>query len=132
MLTIHHHHHHLYLYCTILDAILYTVLYCTVLYSPIIHLPTQPTLIYLLIILSSANSPIILSSTNSLIIHLPTHSSFSHLPTHLSFSLSLTHSCAGPIAYIPRNDSFVTMNHACQVECYRYQVLASSQTDIGR
>lgn len=37
----------------------------------------------------------------------------------------------GPIAYVPKLDSFVTVNHAGQAECYRYQVLASSQTDLG-
>jgi Bardet-Biedl syndrome 9 protein len=37
----------------------------------------------------------------------------------------------GPVAYVPKVDAFVTVNHACQAECYRYQVLASSQTDIG-
>ena len=37
----------------------------------------------------------------------------------------------GPVAYIPKVDAFVTVNHACQAECYRYQVLASSQSDIG-
>lgn len=37
----------------------------------------------------------------------------------------------GPIAYVPKVDAFVTVNHAAQAECYRYQVLASSQSDIG-
>jgi Bardet-Biedl syndrome 9 protein len=37
----------------------------------------------------------------------------------------------GPIAYVPKVDAFVTVNHACQAECYRYHVLASSQADIG-
>jgi len=37
----------------------------------------------------------------------------------------------GPVAYIPKVDAFVPVNHACQAECYRYQVLASSQSDIG-
>jgi len=37
----------------------------------------------------------------------------------------------GPVAYVPKVDAFVTVNHACQAECYRYQVLASSQADIG-
>eukprot|EP01038_Epipyxis_sp_PR26KG_P016237 gene16237-22098_t len=37
----------------------------------------------------------------------------------------------GPISYIPKIDAFVTVNHACLAECYRYQVLASSQSDIG-
>jgi hypothetical protein len=37
----------------------------------------------------------------------------------------------GPILYIPKTDAFVTVNHANQAECYRYQVLASSQSDIG-
>lgn len=35
----------------------------------------------------------------------------------------------GPLAYLPKLDGFITVNHACQVECYRYQVLASSQSD---
>ena len=37
----------------------------------------------------------------------------------------------GPVAYIPKVDGFVTVNHAAHAECYRYQVLASSQSDIG-
>jgi Bardet-Biedl syndrome 9 protein len=37
----------------------------------------------------------------------------------------------GPVAYVPKVDAFVTVNHACQAECYRYQVLASSSSDIG-
>ena len=37
----------------------------------------------------------------------------------------------GPVAYVPKVDAFVTVNHACQAECYRYQVLASSQAEIG-
>jgi Bardet-Biedl syndrome 9 protein len=37
----------------------------------------------------------------------------------------------GPVAYVPKVDAFVTVNHACQAECYRYQVLASSSADIG-
>eukprot|EP01039_Chlorochromonas_danica_P000897 gene894-978_t len=37
----------------------------------------------------------------------------------------------GPIAYLPKLDAFITTNHACQAECYRYQVLASSQGDVG-
>lgn len=37
----------------------------------------------------------------------------------------------GPLAYLPKLDAFVTTNHACQAECYRYQVLASSQSDVG-
>jgi Bardet-Biedl syndrome 9 protein len=36
-----------------------------------------------------------------------------------------------PITYLPKLDSFVATNYACHAECYRYQVLASSQTDIG-
>lgn len=36
-----------------------------------------------------------------------------------------------PIAYLPRLDAFVAASYACQIECYRYQVLASSQTEIG-
>ena len=36
----------------------------------------------------------------------------------------------GPILYIPKIDSFVTVNHACEVECYRYQVLVSFQNEI--
>jgi Bardet-Biedl syndrome 9 protein len=36
-----------------------------------------------------------------------------------------------PIAYLPKLDSFVATNYACHAECYRYQVLASSQADIG-
>lgn len=33
----------------------------------------------------------------------------------------------GPLLYLPRIDAFVTVNYAGQAECYRYQVLASSQ-----
>jgi len=32
----------------------------------------------------------------------------------------------GPVAYVPKIDAFVTVNHACTAECYRYQVLANS------
>lgn len=35
----------------------------------------------------------------------------------------------GPIAYIPKIDAFVTVNYSGQAECYRYQVLASSQSE---
>jgi Bardet-Biedl syndrome 9 protein len=37
----------------------------------------------------------------------------------------------GPITYLPKLDAFVTVNYAGIAECYRYQVLASSQGDIG-
>ena len=37
----------------------------------------------------------------------------------------------GPLAYLPRLDAFVTVNHATQAMCYRYQVIASAQTDLG-
>ena len=33
----------------------------------------------------------------------------------------------GPICYLPKIDAFVTVNHSCHAECYKYQVLASSQ-----
>lgn len=36
-----------------------------------------------------------------------------------------------PVAYLPRLDAFVATNYACRAECYRYQVLASTQTDVG-
>lgn len=36
-----------------------------------------------------------------------------------------------PLAYLPRLDAFIATNYAFHAECYRYQVLASSQTDIG-
>lgn len=35
----------------------------------------------------------------------------------------------GPITYVPKIDAFVTVNYAGQAECYRYQVLASSQSE---
>ena len=35
----------------------------------------------------------------------------------------------GPLIYIPKIDSFVTANSKLEVECYKYQVLASSQSD---
>ncbi len=37
----------------------------------------------------------------------------------------------GPLAYVPKADAFVTVNFATTAECYRYQVLASSQSDVG-
>lgn len=37
----------------------------------------------------------------------------------------------GPISYLPRIDAFVTVNHATLAICYRYQVIASAQTDLG-
>lgn len=37
----------------------------------------------------------------------------------------------GPLAYLPRLDAFVTVNHATRAICYRYQVIASAQTDLG-
>jgi Bardet-Biedl syndrome 9 protein len=37
----------------------------------------------------------------------------------------------GPIIYLPKLDAFVTVNYAGVAECYRYQVLASSQGEIG-
>lgn len=38
----------------------------------------------------------------------------------------------GPIIYVPKTDAFVTVNFATTAECYRYQVLASSQSsDAG-
>jgi hypothetical protein len=36
-----------------------------------------------------------------------------------------------PLVYLPKIDAFTVATYACQAECYRYQVLASSQTDIG-
>jgi len=37
----------------------------------------------------------------------------------------------GPIFYVPHQDAFVTTNYAARVECYKYQVLANSQAEIG-
>jgi Bardet-Biedl syndrome 9 protein len=37
----------------------------------------------------------------------------------------------GPIVYLPKLDAFITVNFAGVAECYRYQVLASSQGEIG-
>lgn len=37
----------------------------------------------------------------------------------------------GPIFYVPHQDSFVTTNYAARIECYKYHVLANSQTEIG-
>lgn len=37
----------------------------------------------------------------------------------------------GPFSYLPRLDAFITSNYSCQVECYKYQVLASTQTELG-
>ena len=37
----------------------------------------------------------------------------------------------GPMAYMARLDAFVTVNHATHAICYRYQVIASAQTDLG-
>lgn len=37
----------------------------------------------------------------------------------------------GPLTYLPRLDAFVTVNHATHAICYRYQVIASAQTDLG-
>ena len=37
----------------------------------------------------------------------------------------------GPMIYLKRIDALVTCNHACRAECYKYQVLASAQGDIG-
>lgn len=36
----------------------------------------------------------------------------------------------GPIWYWPRIDSMITTNDDCNVECYKYQVLASSQGEV--
>ena len=43
------------------------------------------------------------------------------------------HDCLipGPIAYLPTQDAFVTATYANHIECYRYQVLANSQADVG-
>ena len=35
-----------------------------------------------------------------------------------------------PIAYIPQIDAFIINNYSCQLECYRYQVLASTQKEV--
>jgi Bardet-Biedl syndrome 9 protein len=35
-----------------------------------------------------------------------------------------------PIVYFPQLDSFMVANYSCHIECYRYQVLATSQKDI--
>ena len=37
----------------------------------------------------------------------------------------------GPLKYIPKRDAFVTVNYAGIAECYLYQTLAASQSDIG-
>jgi Bardet-Biedl syndrome 9 protein len=37
----------------------------------------------------------------------------------------------GPLKYIPKRDAFVTVTYAGVAECYLYQTLASSQSDIG-
>ncbi len=37
----------------------------------------------------------------------------------------------GPLEYIPRLDAFVTVSTSCEAQCFRYQVLANSQGDIG-
>ncbi len=34
----------------------------------------------------------------------------------------------GPLCYVPKIDSFVTCNTQMDVECYRYQILASSSS----
>lgn len=34
----------------------------------------------------------------------------------------------GPVTYVPKIDSFLTVTHACSAECYRYQILVN---DIG-
>ena len=38
----------------------------------------------------------------------------------------------GPLAYCPQNDSFLTCNSCFEVECYKYQALASSSADRVR
>lgn len=35
----------------------------------------------------------------------------------------------GPLVYVPKIDAFVTVHYSGQAECYRYQVLASSQSE---
>lgn len=35
----------------------------------------------------------------------------------------------GPLAYVRRSDSFVTMNAAMEMECYKYQVLSTSSAE---
>jgi Bardet-Biedl syndrome 9 protein len=37
----------------------------------------------------------------------------------------------GPIRYLPRLDAFVTVSTTREAQCFRYQVLANSQGDIG-
>lgn len=37
----------------------------------------------------------------------------------------------GPLLYLPRLDAFLTVNTSCEAQCFRYQVLANSQGDIG-
>ena len=37
----------------------------------------------------------------------------------------------GTLCYWQRTDSIVISNYACQIESYKYQVLASSQGGIG-
>ena len=37
----------------------------------------------------------------------------------------------GPLVYVNRIDAFVTSTYACRAECYKYQALASAQSDIG-
>ena len=38
----------------------------------------------------------------------------------------------GPVAYLSKIDAFVTTNYSCHAECYRYNVLANAQADVGR
>lgn len=38
----------------------------------------------------------------------------------------------GCLSYWPKIDAFITTNHANHIECYKYQVLASSQGEMGR
>ena len=38
----------------------------------------------------------------------------------------------GPVAYLNKIDAFVTTNYSCHAECYRYNVLANAQADVGR
>lgn len=37
----------------------------------------------------------------------------------------------GPILFDPKVGAFVTVNHACQTQCYQYNVLANAQSDVG-
>jgi Bardet-Biedl syndrome 9 protein len=38
----------------------------------------------------------------------------------------------GPLCYVPKIDAFVTCNSQMEIECYRYQILASSSASQKR